>query len=241
MAHHRKQKKAAFSFIEVLIALFIAAFTCTSTYYLTMQAINIFWSASARIDAINDARCAMEYLRTLSFDDSDLDVGTRSKTLSSDQYYDLDFRYSVAKFNSNEEIKNITVQVDWTSKASGVTRFVELNSLLSGTLHSGEAVAISDTFEEGETPSGIDGNDDDDSGDGKSNNGHGNNEDGVDSSNPGNSKEGEDTDPTVDDEKSNGNGSSDDGNDTDGTSDQNDDGDEDKKDKKDKGWGWKDW
>ena len=171
------KNKQAFTLIEVLVASFLSVLTVTTSYMLLQQSGTILESSSSRVEALFDARSAMEYLRSLAFDSDQLKPDSHILTLN-----DKEFSYKVSAFNGSSIMKSIELDATWNSATSGKARTVNLSSLISSPLHAQAGGLAS-------------------SGSGKSNNGHGNNIDGVDSSNPGNSKVGEDTNPDVDDEK----------------------------------------
>ncbi|MDF7800454.1 prepilin-type N-terminal cleavage/methylation domain-containing protein [Pontiellaceae bacterium B1224] len=124
-------QKAAFTLIEVLIAMFVSVMAVSSTYLLLTYSRDILRSSSNRIDALNNTRGAIEHLRTLEFDSDELKTGTHSLTLENGQT----FSYNVAVYESEDDLKQITVQSDWTSEVSDSVRQVELVSIISAPLH----------------------------------------------------------------------------------------------------------
>jgi prepilin-type N-terminal cleavage/methylation domain-containing protein len=196
------KSKSAFTLIEVLIASFISAIALGTACTLFFQSSRILNASHSRIDALQKARTAMEYLKSQKFDSTVMNFGSHKMTLNG-----IPFKYTVTKSSIDDKnIKDVTVQVDWQSSASGQTRQVELISMVSSPLHQSTSVTLPPSVtipddDDDYTPDNDGDEKKNNNSKSKNNNGHGNNEDGVDSSNPGKSKEDEDSDPNVDDEK----------------------------------------
>lgn len=168
--------KAGMTLIEVLVATFISVLVTTSAFAMLSHSSRTFSASATRTQALNDARIAIEYLRSLAYSSPELQTGT-------DQTLDIDgklFTYSVTLFNGNQQTKNITVKTDWTSPLSDKTRSIQLSGIIASPLHQTHGNA--------------------NAGGGKSNNGHGNNLSGYDISNPG-KKPWKEIKPVIDDEK----------------------------------------
>jgi prepilin-type N-terminal cleavage/methylation domain-containing protein len=129
--HHKNTSKAAFTLIEVLVAMFISVMAVSSTYMLLTYSRDILRSSSNRIEALNNARTAMEYVRSLDFDSEKLDINNYTPTVNG-----LTFWYNVAEYDGNDALKQITVRTDWTSELSDAVRQVELVTIISAPLHS---------------------------------------------------------------------------------------------------------
>lgn len=127
-----KPAKSAFTLIEVLIAMFISVMAVSSTYMLINHSRDILRSSSNRIEALNNARTAMEYVRSLNFDSDKLEVGkTYTPTVGG-----LTFWYNVTKYDGKDALKQISVRADWTSELSDAVRQIELVTVISAPLHS---------------------------------------------------------------------------------------------------------
>ncbi|MDF7805942.1 type II secretion system protein [Pontiellaceae bacterium B12219] len=129
--HRKNTSKSAFTLIEVLIAMFISVMAVSSTYMLLTYSRDILRSSSNRIEAMNNARTAMEYVRSLDFDSEKLDINNYTPTVNG-----LTFWYNVAEYDGNDALKQITVRTDWTSELSDAVRQVELVTIISAPLHS---------------------------------------------------------------------------------------------------------
>lgn len=125
-----KMPKAAFTLVEVMVAMFISVIAVSSTYMLLTYSRDLLRSSSNRIEAFNNARGALEYLRTLEFDSSELNIGNHATTLNGQT-----FQYNIARYDSDDDLKQITVQSDWNSELSDAVRQVELMSVVSAPLH----------------------------------------------------------------------------------------------------------
>lgn len=125
-----RNTKTAFTLTEVLVAMLLSVLAVASTYKLLTHSRNTLRSAANRLEAMNTARAGMEYLRTLDFNDSMLEVDDHSMELNGQS-----FDYEVVLYDSDDSIKQITVTVEWESVPSGNEKQFELVSLLSSPLH----------------------------------------------------------------------------------------------------------
>lgn len=123
-------QKTGFTVTEVLVAMLLAVLAVSSAYKLLTHSRNTLRSSANRLEALNTARAGLEYLRTLKFNDSKLDIASHTITRNGDT-----FDYEVALYDSNANIKQITVKADWVSAASGSTKQLELVTLISSPLH----------------------------------------------------------------------------------------------------------
>lgn len=127
----KNNSKAAFTLIEVMIATFISVIAVSSTYMLITYSRDILRSSSNRIEALNNARGAIEYLRTLEFDDGKLDIKNNYPLILNGQASS----YNVSQYDGDNTLKQITLQTAWTSEVSDTVRQVELISVFSKSLH----------------------------------------------------------------------------------------------------------
>lgn len=125
-----KKEKQGFTLVEVAVATFISVLVVTTSFLVIQHSIQVIRSAENRENAVHETRTAMEYLRTLSFDDTKLNVGSHSMTLNG-----LDFSYDVTLFLSNASLKQIEVTVNWMSLSSGQIRPMKFTSMISNVLH----------------------------------------------------------------------------------------------------------
>lgn len=123
--------KAAFTLTEVLVAVALSVFAVASTYTLLKYSRNILRTSSAKLHALNIARAGAEYLRTLEFDDDLLEVSD-DNTL---QLNGKTMAYDVSNYNSNDDLKLITVRAGWQSFVTGSSNDLEIVTMVSSPLH----------------------------------------------------------------------------------------------------------
>lgn len=125
-----KLRRAGFTLTEMLVASFISVAVVAGTYSVSVHSFRLLRAASNRNAALDSARSAMEYLRTLPFNDSDLAEGTYASPLA-----DLEFNYNVALVSSNGLLKRVVVQTPWYNTVTERQSFVELAGVVGSPLH----------------------------------------------------------------------------------------------------------
>ncbi|MDZ8120309.1 type IV pilus modification PilV family protein [Pontiella agarivorans] len=129
-ARNGKAKKGGFTLIEVLVASFISVMAVSSAFMLLTQSMDILRSSSNRLDALQQTRGAVEYLRSLAFTEDELNIGNHTTTRNGQQ-----FSYTVSKYEGDDNLKLINVRTNWRSEVADADRELELETVICAPLH----------------------------------------------------------------------------------------------------------
>ena len=128
LATVRSQAQAAFTLVEVVIAIVVLVIGISGSILVMTTSLNRSESAENRMQAMHTARNQLERLRSETFSDTTLSIGTHSNTA-------LGLSYVVTVDSSDSNLRNIEVQVPWYDRVRRRTNTLTLNTVFANALH----------------------------------------------------------------------------------------------------------
>lgn len=124
----RKEGTAGFTLVEAMVAIVILAFGLGAAALTFNMAIRNVAANRTQMSVMHFARNELEFLRTRSFDHSDLNLGTH--TVSGGAY---PATYTVT--SAGTELKNVAISVTWPNEMSQGNAVTVLTTTLAKPLH----------------------------------------------------------------------------------------------------------
>ena len=119
MTKHSKEQRG-FTLIEVLVGLIILAVGLLSVAGMQITSIKNYYSSNNMTQATIYAQDKIEYLKNLSYSDSNLSSGQYNEGTISGTIFSR--RYNIVE-DAGNSMKTITVTVQWTDRSSHTVSF----------------------------------------------------------------------------------------------------------------------